>query len=241
MSRRIQSFTTFLSRITLRDAAAYCLGVLSVAVIIGLVILLNFLHKPLAPEAPVITASWIPASVKRWHQPIETMAKKYNVDPNLIAIIMTMESGGYSKADSGEAQGLMQITPLTGHDIATKYLKQPVQKYNIWDPNTNIEFGTALLAKLRDTFGETNQGPTWNSTVELVAAAYNGGPGAANSLLLGKGLHDTQTVVYSRDAFNMWRERHASDSPTFDRWKERGGSTLIDEANAEMNGKASGT
>jgi hypothetical protein len=37
-------------------------------------------------------------------------------------------------------------------------------------------------------------------------------------------------VIYSRDAFNMWRERHAGNSPTFDRWKERGGQRLIDAA-----------
>jgi hypothetical protein len=28
----------------------------------------------------------------------------------------------------------------------------------------------------------------------------------------------------------MWRERHAKSSPTFDRWKERGGQRLIDKA-----------
>jgi soluble lytic murein transglycosylase-like protein len=98
------------------------------------------------------------------------------------------------------------------------------------DPNTNIEFGTAYLAKLRDAFGEWRQGPKWDSTVELVAAGYNGGPGAANRVYKGEGLTDTQTVVYSRDAFNMWRERYTHDSPTYDRWLERGGQTLIDAA-----------
>ena len=75
--------------------------------------------------------------------------------------------------------------------------------------------------------------PTWNTTVELLAAGYNGGPGAANSVEQGKGLRDTQTVIYSRDAFNMWRERHSAKSPTFDRWKERGGFRLIDKAKTE--------
>jgi hypothetical protein len=63
-----------------------------------------------------------------------------------------------------------------------------------------------------------------------VAASYNGGPLAGLHLEEGKGLQDPQTVVYSRDAFNMWRERHNGSSPTFDRWKERGGSELIDKA-----------
>ncbi len=95
------------------------------------------------------------------------------------------------------------------------------------------EFGTAYLAYLRKEFGMAKQDPDWNSTVELVAAGYNGGPGAANSLFKGLGLRDTQTLAYSRDAFNMWRERRAGNSPTFDRWQERGGSTLIEKAQAE--------
>jgi hypothetical protein len=48
----------------------------------------------------------------------------------------------------------------------------------------------------------------------------------------GEGLTDTQTVVYSRDVFNMWRERFQKDSPTYDRWLERGGQALIDAAKA---------
>ena len=124
----------------------------------------------------------------------------------------------------------MQLTPPTAKDVAAKYLKKPVTKYNLQDPRTNIEFGTAYLALLRDEFGEVNQGPSWDKTVELVAAGYNGGPLASNHLDRGLGLHDAQTVVYSRDAFNMWRERHAKSSPTFDRWKERGGQRLIDDA-----------
>jgi soluble lytic murein transglycosylase-like protein len=210
------------------------LGVVLTLAVFGATQLTHHLRTPLAPETTNVTAAWIPETVKRWQQPISTMAERYDIDPNLLAIIMTMESGGYSKADSGQAQGLMQITPVTAQEIAAHDLKQSVRKYNIWDPNTNIEFGAAYLAKLRTVYGSPDQGPSWNGTVELVAAAYNGGYSAANSLYKGQGLTDTQTVVYSRDAFNMWRERHASDSPTFDRWKERGGSDLINQAKAEM-------
>jgi hypothetical protein len=188
---------------------------------------------PLTFKQAGITSPWIPDTVKRWQDPINEMAKKYNVDPNLLAILMTLESGGSAKAESGQASGLMQITPGTAKDIASKYLKQPTTTYNLQDPQTNIEFGAAYVAYLRNYFGDYRQGPDWNSTVELIAAGYNGGPGAAGSVLKGTGLSDTQTVVYSRDAFNMWRERYASKSPTFDRWQERGGSELIDQAKAE--------
>ena len=202
---------------------------------VAIAMLIHDTKTPLAPESKNITSSWVPATVKRWSMPINEMAKKYDIDPNLIAIIMTMESGGFSKAhSSADAKGLMQITPLTAQDIASKYLQKPVSTYDIWDPKTNIEFGAAYLAYLRDEFGENNQAPSWNATVELIAAGYNGGPGAAGRLYHGKGLTDTETVIYSRDAYNMWRERHAAISPTYERWLERGGSTLIEQAKAEQ-------
>lgn len=213
-----------------RDWFMVCLGIVVAFIGLGVGMFVSDLQKPLAPESSTITAKWIPDTVLKWRGPIEGMAKKYDIDPNLLAIIMTMESGGDPKADSGQAQGLMQITPATGGDIAKKYLKKPVTSYDLWDPKTNIEFGAAYLAHLRDVFGSRKQGPSWNETVELVAAGYNGGPVAANNLEQGRGLEGTQTVVYSRDAFNMWRERHADKSPTFERWKERGGVDLIDAA-----------
>jgi soluble lytic murein transglycosylase-like protein len=215
-----------------RDWLLLVIGALIALAGVGVVTLIERAQVPLRPEQAEISSPWIPATVKRWQGPIDAMAKKYDIDPNLIAIIMIMESGGYAQANSGEAVGLMQITPLTAKEIASKYLKKPVTSYNLMDPDTSIEFGAAYLSYLRGLFGSTAQGPSWDSTVELIAAGYNGGPGAAASLEAGEGLTNTQTVVYSRDAFNMWRERHAGDSPTYDRWLERGGTTLINAAKA---------
>lgn len=214
-----------------RDLLFLLVGGLVVGAIWGIATLITVSRMPLKPQADHITSPWIPQTVKKWEQPIDQMAKKYQVDPNLIAIVMTMESGGNPKAHSASnAYGLMQLTPPTAKDISNKYLKPPIRNRNLGDPTTNIEFGTAYLAYLRDTFGGWQQGPSWDYTVELVAAGYNGGPGAANRVFTGKGLTDTQTVVYARDAFNMWRERFAKDSPTYDRWLERGGQSLIDAA-----------
>jgi len=196
--------------------------------------LIHHMQVPLKPQTTSITSPWIPSTVKRWQPQIEANAKKYNIDPTVIAIIMTLESAGYSKAESpDDAQGLMQVTPLTAKDIASKYLKKPVKTYNLKDPSTNIEFGTAYLAYLRKTFGNVSQGPSWNSTMELIAAGYNGGPGAAFNVEHGRGLTDDQTLIYSRDAFNMWRERNAKSSPTYNNWLERGGSRLFNLAKAE--------
>ena len=217
-----------------RDWLIIAAGIVLVLLAIGALTLINNAQVALKFEDEGTTISWLPETVTRWEKPINEMSEKYDVDPNMVAIIMTLESGGYSKAGSeAGAQGLMQIMPLTAKDIAAKHLEKPRKKYNITDPRTNIEFGTAYLAHLRNVFGEAGQGPSWDYTVELVAAGYNGGPGAANRIYKGEGLLETETVVYSRDAFNMWRERHAGTSPTFERWAERGGSKLIDQAKTE--------
>lgn len=195
-------------------------------------------RDPLRPMSTVVTIAWAPESVVRWDDTIDEMARKYSIDPNLIAIIMTLESGGYSKAVSGAgAVGLMQITPPTAGDIARKHLKLPVTTYDLQDPKTNIEFGVAYLAYLRGLFGDPQHDPTGYNTVELIAAGYNGGPGAAKKLRDGQGLTSTETVSYSRDAANMWRERQAASSPTYTRWLERGGQNLINKAKAEPHAR----
>lgn len=218
-----------------RDWSMLCLGVISTIAIVAVGTLITPVRVPMPYQSTDVTAAWVPPTVKHWQGLIDEMAKKYNLDPTLLAIVMTLESGGDAKAKSSDdALGLMQVTPPTAKDIAAKFLKTPRAKYNLQDPRTNVEFGAAYLAYLRDQFGSARQAPDWNNTVELVAAGYNGGPGAAAHLERGDGLKDIQTVVYSRDAFNMWRERHARTSPTFERWKERGGYILIDAAKADQ-------
>lgn len=232
----MQKVGRWIKSISPRDGAMFAVGA---AVTLAILVIGREIYNsqtPIPYQSAGITASWIPPTVTHWSPTIDKMAKKYNIDANLVAIIMTMESGGDPKAKSGAgAVGLMQITPPTAEDIAARRLKQPVKKYDISNPATNIEFGVAYLAYVRDLFGTAAQGPTWTNTVELIAAGYNGGPGAAESLNTGKGLTDTQTVVYSRDAFNMWRERYTGDSPTFDRWKERGGSILLQDAQNSLS------
>lgn len=186
--------------------------------------------KPLRYQDQGVTIQWLPQSVKKWSKEMEITGKTYNVDPNLLAIIMTIESGGNPKAHSDVATGLMQITNPTADDIAARYLKKPVTKYNLEDGPTSIEFGAAYLAMLRDEYAQGNSELETMYTAELVAAAYNGGFGAANAIEKGQGINDSQTIVYSRDVFNMWRERHAATSPTFNRWLERGGQSLVDAA-----------
>src|SRR3954469_13438039 len=116
-------------RLSLRRQDYIMLG-LGAAVAIacfGLMRLMYNSQTPLRPESNQVTSPWIPPTVHKWDKQINAMAAKYKVDPNLIAIIITLESGGYQKATSeADAKGLMQITPPTAKDIAAKFLKKPV-------------------------------------------------------------------------------------------------------------------
>jgi soluble lytic murein transglycosylase-like protein len=209
------------------------IGGMAVLTVVGII------NRPVVPLAAQrdsgIDIAWLPETVQRWEDDIIEMGHRYDIEPKLLAIVMTLESGGYTQAVSpADARGLMQVIPPTGQDIAERYLKEPRDDYDLMDPRTSIEFGAAYLAMLRDEFGEPDQAPSWDRTVELVAAGYNGGPGAAGNLYRGEGLASVETESYSRDALSMWRERDASESPAYDRWFERGGSRLIDLAKEEQ-------
>ncbi len=218
-----------------RDLGFLLSGVVIALIGFSIYILIVHSEVPLRPETATIDSPWIPKTVKYWQPEIDAMAKRYNIDPTFLAIIMTIESGGDPKANSGEAYGLMQITPLTARDIASKYLKTPVKHYNLFNPDTSIEFGAAYLNWLRNTFGSYTQAPTYDLTAEAVGTAYNGGPGAAADLLAGRGVINEQTVLYSRNVLYFWRERHASSSPAYLRWRdEAGGIRLIQAAEKDL-------
>jgi hypothetical protein len=93
----------------------------------------------------------IPADVRRWAFLIVPAAHRYHLDPNLIAAVMTMESGGDPLALSpADARGLMQIL------------------HGPWDPAVNVYLGARMLSELYNQFGD------WS----LALAAYNAGPAA---------------------------------------------------------------
>lgn len=225
---------TLIKNPRLLKGAIFLVGGLVVALIWGGSVMLAHMAVPIPYKAGAAVPAWVPGTVRHWDGMIEQTAAKYNIDANLLRIIMTIESGGYTKADSGQAEGLMQITPPTGGDIAKKYLKTARESYDLFDPATSIEFGAAYLVHLRGVFCDAADDPTGNTCIELIAAGYNGGPGAANKLFKGEGITDIQTLSYSRDACNMWRERGSKSSPTYDRWLERGGQDLIDKAANEQ-------
>lgn len=94
---------------------------------------------------------------------IAEAAKKYNVDPRLVAAVAQTESGGNQEAvSSAGAVGVMQLMPETAAALGV----------NPYDKQQNIEGGAKYLKQMLDTF---------NGDVSKAVAAYNAGPQAVKS------------------------------------------------------------
>ena len=86
---------------------------------------------------------------------IEQVAQRYPRMPEgFLRKIITMESGGNPRAKglAGEI-GLMQIKPSTARFVASDILRLPKQVVlDLWDPETNLSLGSALLNWLYDRY-----------------------------------------------------------------------------------------
>lgn len=187
-----------------RDAAMLLIGAVLAFLAFRSVDTLQSAMMPLgAQQSKAVNMDHLPAEVQQWRDSVLEVSQKYNIDANFVVAIMTVESRGNPSAVSEVgAQGLMQVMPYTAEDIAAKHLNQPITEYNLTEPHTNIEFGVAYLAYLRDQFGDSRQ----ERTVKVVAAGYNGGPGAAMQLQKGQQLHP-ETADYIEKVAQLWRER----------------------------------
>lgn len=104
-----------------------------------------------------------------YSQEINNHALKQNLDPALVFGLIRQESVFDELAGSNVgARGLMQIMPATGRQIA-RQLQEPWRSdMSLYEPETNIKYGTFYYKQLLDKF---------NGQAALAAAGYNAGPG----------------------------------------------------------------
>lgn len=202
--RRIKTLLKRNLKLSHRDAVMLLIGAALAFLAFRAIDTMQSAMTPLGAREPeAMSLAHLPAEVQQWEDPLMEMSHKYDIDATFVAIIMTIESRGNPDAVSHVgAQGLMQIMPYTAEDIAAKHLKQPMTEYNLTEPRTNIEFGVAYLAYLRDQFGDFHQ----ERTVKMIAAGYNGGPGAALRLQKGQQLHP-ETADYIEKVAQLWEKR----------------------------------
>ena len=105
---------------------------------------------------------------------VEVYAEAYGVPEGLVYAVIRTESDFDSGAVSPVgAVGLMQLMPSTFEWLTDDKLFEHLESGMLYDPETNIKYGTYCLSFLYDRYGD------W----ELALAAYNGGLGNVDKWL----------------------------------------------------------
>jgi soluble lytic murein transglycosylase-like protein len=105
-----------------------------------------------------------PPEILQWCELITHNANLHGLDPNLIAALITQESGGNPGAYSHSgAVGLMQVMPRDG--IAAQFMcvngpcfSSRPSIAELEDPDFNVAFGTKMLAGLISRNGNIREG-----------------------------------------------------------------------------------
>lgn len=168
-----------------------------------------------AAQADVLGRSISPVfspEVQRWAPEISRWSSIYNLDPNLIATVMQIESCGHpSVYSSSGAIGLFQVMPfhfLPGED--------PL------DPQTNAKRGLAYLARGLELSG---------GRTDLALAGYNGG----HSVIARSAAQwsaETQRYVGWGSGILDEIASGSAESSSLLSWMNAGGSSLCRRASA---------
>ena len=112
---------------------------------------------------------------------VEQYAEEFGVPVDLVYAVIKTESGFDSSAVSRKgAIGLMQMMPATFEWLTDDILREYLGIGMLYDPETNIKYGTYYLSRLYNRFGD------WDTAL----AAYNGGEGNVSEWLKDKKYSD---------------------------------------------------
>lgn len=144
----------------------------------------------------------------------DAASKTDNIDPATLAAILYIESGFNPKASSGVAHGIAQFTPSTWATWG--------EGGDIWDPKDAIPASARFLDELYKHSEKVLQdnGGKGDDVLELMAASYNGGPGAIMEQACGTparvpncgdpntmSSYRAQTYPYAKEKFPQAREK----------------------------------
>jgi hypothetical protein len=167
--------------------------------------------SPLGPDAAASPlSSAFTSEVQYWSPLIKAWAVMHQVDPNLIATVIQIESCGDPQvASPAGAQGLFQVMPFHFSE-----------EEDMLDVQTNARRGLEyLIAGLEKADGHAG----------LALAGYNGGHGIINK---GWAAWTAETRRYYYWGARIYSEAVSGmvTSPTLVEWLERGGTNLCARA-----------
>jgi len=178
-------------------------------------------EAPAAAVSASLSIPWLPEQVTRWSPQIVAAANTHNVDPELLAIVMLVESHGNPQAKSPlGALGLMQVMPDTATKIAAERGLPAPSAVELAEPSVNLDYAAWFLARQIESFGTPDN---LERSVELAAAAYNAGPKQLRAHLDEGAALSEETTRYKEMVLNLWRERRAPRSATLDAARSGGG------------------
>jgi soluble lytic murein transglycosylase-like protein len=159
-------------------------------------------------------ASFYAPSVLHWSKAVQTWAKEYALDANLIATVMQIESCGDPQAlSSAGAQGLFQVMPF--HFEAGE---------NPSDPITNAHRGLSYLKQSLDAS---------NGDVRKALAGYNGG---ISVIQQPEEYWAAETRRYADWGSRIYLEasQGKNTSRTLQEWLNSGGEFLCGQASQKL-------
>ncbi|MEB2289254.1 MAG: transglycosylase SLT domain-containing protein [Anaerolineae bacterium] len=162
-------------------------------------------------DASAPLAAFYTPEVLHWRDEIREWARTYQVNPNVLAIVIQIESCGDATAiSSAGALGLMQVMPFH-----FEYGE------NMISPQTNVQRGMEVFQECLTVFAEYDLG--------LALACYNGGPSVTQ-----RRYQDwyPETRYYYDWATGLWQDVQAgvTRSETLARWLAAGGQRLCEQA-----------
>ncbi|MGH9440861.1 MAG: transglycosylase SLT domain-containing protein [Thermoanaerobaculia bacterium] len=137
--------------------------------------------KSAFPEMGTAREGDVPEQWRRLYYPIDrgglidSAAREFGVDRNLLLAVVRQESAFNPKARSrAGAAGLAQLMPSTARRLSRKVLKRRFRSAFLYDPAVNVRLGASYLRSLVDLF---------HGNVLLAVAAYNAGPGRIGGIV----------------------------------------------------------
>jgi hypothetical protein len=147
--------------------------------------------------------------VMYWEENIIAWAREWDLDPNLVATVMQIESCGNPKALSPSgAMGLFQVMP---YHFSAEELP--------YKPNTNARRGLGYLRKALDEY----------NSIQLAFAGYNGGIGMAGK---AENYWKDESVRYVYWGTGIYSDAQLgkNNSPRLEEWLSYGGASLCVQA-----------